>query len=76
MHERMSEGARAALLKETPAVEAALERVLAALDDSSTKCTCCNLVVFNAFRDHQLAENVRGTLTKLRRWRGEVESAV
>jgi hypothetical protein len=71
LHQPLTETARGALLEHGPGAIAQLEAVLVAVDDTSHACPCCKLTVRRAFRDHQLADNLRSTLTMLKRWHAE-----
>jgi hypothetical protein len=72
MHEALTEDARQAILKEVPLIEEALMRIYEALDLSSHTCECCQAERKHAFRDNQLAENLRSARQRLRRWEEEV----
>lgn len=80
IHQPLTESAKIALREHIPGAVTHLQSVLAAVDDTSHDCPCCNLTVRRAYRDHQLAENLRSTLSMLRRWQaescGEPKSAV
>jgi hypothetical protein len=65
--ERLSETACAAILKEVPAIEAALYRISDVLNVKATECACCHLQVKDSFREHQVADSIRGLRGKLRR---------
>jgi len=71
LHQPLTESAKAAFAEHVPGVVAHLQAVLAAVDDTSHGCPCCKLTVRRAYRDHQLAENLRSTLSMLRRWQTE-----
>jgi hypothetical protein len=75
LHQSLSASAKAAVLRDVPAIEALLACILSAVDDSSQPCPCCKLTVRRAYRDHQLAENLRSTLSMLRRWYAESRPA-
>lgn len=72
--EFLSEPARLALVQNTPMIEAALEQLLASVDDSSHECESCALVIRHFYRDHQLAENLRSMLHKIRNWHREART--
>ena len=67
----LTEAAREAVRREAPGIEAALMRILEALDMKESECTCCHFRVKQSYRDTQLADLVRGTRGKLRRWEEE-----
>lgn len=71
MHESLTEAAKQAILTEVPLIEEALQRIYEALDLSSHVCEGCQSERKHAFRDNQLAENLRSTRNKLRRWEEE-----
>jgi hypothetical protein len=48
--------ARQALVAEAPAIEEALGRVLAVLDEQTSTCPGCGLRVRSSYRDHQLGD--------------------
>ena len=64
----LTEAAREAVRREAPGIEAALMRILEALDMKESECSCCHLRVKQSYRDTQLAELMRSTCNKLRRW--------
>jgi hypothetical protein len=70
-HSRLTEGAKQALLREIPGIEAALLRIREALDDSSHECEACHFKVKHSFRDSQATESIRGIRYKLRLWEEE-----
>ncbi len=71
----LTDAAREALLREVPVIDAALGRLLEALDESGFECPACHVAVKTAFRDYSVAQPLKGMRTKLRRWKLEAESA-
>lgn len=72
MHEGLTEAAKETVLREVPLIEEALVRIYEALDLSSHVCESCQSERKHSFRDNQLAENLRSTRQRLRRWEEEV----
>lgn len=73
--EILSDAARAAMLREAPAILEALGRVRAVLDVASESCSACGLHVSRCYRDAQLAALCDGVRNKLGKWLAEARTA-
>jgi hypothetical protein len=68
----LTKAAQEAIATELPAIEAAIRRILGALDTKVEPCCSCGLKVARSYNDARAAEMFRATLRRVEAYRQRV----